>query len=316
MVLCGKKKSMSKITVPSEFYDQNDSDNVCFLCGNPHYTLKYHVTHFDFPFDFKTCQCGIEKQTPMPNEKFFEWFFNSDVFYSAKNTKKKHIWGFYDYFKDEPSRLATSQRRYKKLSHIFEAKKPLNIMKVGPSTGTFLYVAKQHGHNAIGCDVSAEFVSWAKEKYDVQIDHGRFEKMDYKDGQFDVLLLFNVIENIPNQDEFFKAVNQRLTKGGHFIFNFVDETNNWIAKLQKSRYFLYRPPICYIYTYKVIEKIMAKYGFKIVSNLPDVRYMHLEKIFTLLNWNWTLPIIRALKINKINFPIFAYPSRIIVAEKL
>jgi len=312
----GEINNMHKTTIPIEYYDHEDRDNVCFLCDEPKYTLKYNVTHFDFPFNFKKCQCGIEKQTPMPNEKFFEWFFNSDIFYSAKDTKKKHIWGFYDYFKDEPSRLATSKRRYKKLSHVFEKKKPLNIMKVGPSTGTFLHVAKEKGHNALGCDVSCEFVNWAKEKYNVQIDHGRFEKIEYTNGQFDVLMLFNVIENIPNQDEFFKSVNNRLNKGGHFIFNFVDETNNWVSRIQKAKYFMYRPPICYIYTYKVVEMIMEKYGFKIVSNFRDVRYMHLEKILTLLSWNWALPIIRALKIDTINFPIFAYPSRIIVAEKI
>jgi len=306
---------MTETEIPAEFYNQNDSDNVCFLCNNPKYVLKYSITHFGFPFIFKTCHCGIEKQTPMPNEKFFDWFFNSDVFYSAKNTNKDYVWGFYDYFKDEASRMATSKRRYRILKNYLTADRPLNVMKIGPSTGTFLYVANQHGHNAIGCDVSSEFIDYAKKNYNVKIDHGRFERINYDDEQFDVILLFNVIENIPNQDEFYKEVYRTLKKGGYFIFNFVNMKNNFIAKLQGSKYFLYRPPICYGFRLDVVDRIMNKYGFKIVANKRDIRFMHLEKIFTLLHWKWPLSIIRALKIDQINFPTYAYPSRIIIAQK-
>ncbi len=306
---------MTKTELPPEYYDQNDSDNVCFLCGHPKYTIKHHITHFEFPFIFKTCQCGIEKQTPMPNEKFFDWFFNSEVFYSAKNSKRDYIWGFYDYFKDESSRMATSKRRFRVLKNYFSTKRPLTIMKIGPSTGTFLFVANKHGHNAIGCDISSEFIDYAKKNYNARIDQGRFEHLKYEDEKFDIILLFNVIENIPNQDEFYKAVNRTLKKGGYFIFNFVNMKNNLIARIQGSKYFLYRPPICYGFTLDTINCIMNKYGFKIVDNKPDIRYMHLEKIFTLLHWKWLLPIIKFLKIDQTNFQIYAYPSRIIVAQK-
>jgi len=34
---------MTKTKVPAEYYDQNDSDNVCFLCNNPKYIQKYHI---------------------------------------------------------------------------------------------------------------------------------------------------------------------------------------------------------------------------------------------------------------------------------
>jgi len=91
--------------------------------------------------------------------------------------------------------------------------------------------------------------------------------------------------------------------------------NNFIAKLQGAKYFLYRPPICYGFRLDVVDRIMNKYGFKIVANKRDIRFMHLEKIFTLLHWKWPLSIIRTLKIDQINFSTYAYPSRIIIAQK-
>lgn len=303
------------IDLPREFYDHEDSDNTCYLCNEPQYKLHYTITRYDFPFQFKTCRCGLVKQTPMPNERFFDWFYNSDVFFSAKQTRKKEIWGFYDYFTDEPSRLATSKRRYKTLSPLLETGHPLEILKIGPSTGSFLYVANQHGHHAIGCDISSRFVQYAREHYNVQIDRGRFEHLNYADAQFDVILLFNVVENVPNQAQFFESVRRTLKPGGLFILNFVDMTNNLVAKLQRERYFLYRPPICYIYTLAVMKRVLAKFGFQLIACHRDIRYLHIEKISTLLGWQWPLLAARWLGLHRANVPVYAYPSRILISRK-
>lgn len=301
--------------VPSaEFYDHTDSDNVCFLCNHPAYDLRYEVTHFGFPFRFKQCQCGIIKQTPMPNKQFFDWFFNSELFISAKQSKSAKIWGFYDYYKDEPCRLATSKYRYKKLSGIFGSRRPMKILKIGPSTGTFLYVANQHGHHAIGCDVSTQFVDYAKENYGVHIDNGRFEHMAYADGSFDAIMLFNVIENIPNQAEFLNAVGRKLKPNGYFILNHVDVEHNLIEKLQRQKYFMYRPPICYIYSTRVLDQVLDKFGFSVTDRFRDIRYLHIEKILSLLGWHAPLVAAKAIGLHRVMFPVYAYPSRITVAR--
>jgi hypothetical protein len=99
----------------------------------------------------------------------------------------------------------------------------------------------------------------------VRIDNGRFERLPYEHEQFDVIVLFNVVENIPNQDEFFRAVNARLKPGGHFILNYVEMRHNLIAALQGSKYFLYRPPICYSYTGPVMKRLLNQYGFEIAA---------------------------------------------------
>ena len=252
----------------------------------------------------------------MPNEQFFEWFFNSDVFFSSRKTDKDHIWGYYDYFADEPNRLATSRWRYKKLSHLLDVGRPLEIMKIGPATGTFLHVAQQHEHHAIGCDVSSQFIEFAQEQYGAHIDRGRFERQPYTDGQFDVVLLLNVIENVPNQTEFLAAIHRTLKPGGHFILNFVDMQSNMVAALQKSKYFLFRPPVCYAYGMPVMKSILEQSGFEIAETFRDRRHLNVEKIVTLLGLRWAQKLARALKIANLSFPLYAYPSKIVVASRL
>lgn len=299
-----------------EFYNREDSDNVCFLCRRPRYEPLYEVTHYGFPFAFQRCQCGLVKQTPLPNEQFFEWFFNSDLFFSAKQQERDDIWGYYDYFADESSRMATSRRRYHKLRQVFDVGRPLDIMKIGPSTGTFLHVAQEHGHHVRGCDISSQFAAYAREHYGVPIDQGRFERKDYADGQFDVLLLLNVIENVPNLEEFLRAIQRTVKVGGYFILNFVDMHRNVVAALQKERYFLYRPPVCYIFDSRTLHRTLDAFGFAARDTLRDIRHMHMEKILTLLGVRWPLALLRPLRLHRIPFPIYAYPSRIVVAQRV
>jgi ubiquinone/menaquinone biosynthesis C-methylase UbiE len=179
-----------------------------------------------------------------------------------------------------------------------------------------LHVAKLHGHDARGCDVSSQFASYAKEHYDVDIDIGRFERMGYPDESFDVILLFNVIENVPNQAEFLAAVRRTLKPGGHFVVNFVDMHRNAIAALQKDKYFLFRPPICYAFTQAVLSRLLEGAGFRVTSTHRDYRYMHLEKMLTLLRWRTPHRAAKALRVERINFPVYAYPSHLLVAEKV
>lgn len=299
---------------PDELYDFDDAENACLLCGRPRFELLYEIRHYGFPFRFQRCACGLIKQTPMPNRRFFEWFFNSEVFFSAKEAGSERIWGFYDYFRDEPCRLSTSHRRYRRLRRFFPDR-PLEVLKIGPSTGTFLHVANQHGHHAIGCDVSSRFVDFARQTYGVEILHGRFEELGFADAAFDVVLLFNVIENVPNLAEFLAEVHRVLKPGGLFILNYVEMKWNWLAALQRDRYFLYRPPVCYIFERDTMDQLLQRFGFERFARLRDVRDMTVEKIVTLLGWRRLLRLAERLGLAGRAFPIYAYPSKIVVARR-
>lgn len=310
-------KLKKTIDIPESYYNQKDNTNTCLLCENPAFKLCFNIKHFGFSFSFYRCnKCGLIKQSPMPNEKFFEWFFNSELFFSAKDSSCEEIWGFYDYFKDEKSRLKTSSRRYRKLKKLLNWNSPQSIMKIGPSTGTFLHVANKAGHIVSGCDVSSSFSQYALDNYDIIIEQGRFEKMNYAPDNYDALLLLNVVENVPNLSEFLTAIQKSVKIGGHFIVNHVEMKNNLIEKFQKDKYFLYRPPICYAFEGDTLNKLMAEHGFELKTKIRDVRYLHLEKISTLLRWKWALKLSKILRISRLHFPVWAYPSWISIYTRV
>jgi ubiquinone/menaquinone biosynthesis C-methylase UbiE len=140
--------------------------------------------------------------------------------------------------------------------------------------------------------------------------------MNYKSQQFDVIFLFNVIENIPNQIEFFNEISRVLKPQGLFIFNFVDMERNIISKFQKDRYFLFRPPVCYLFSMPVLDRFLAQMKLKPIHKMKDIRYLNLEKIATLLGFRWVSKIAERVGIHKLPFLFYAYPSQIVVCKKI
>lgn len=282
----------------------------------PQYTLKYATARFGFPIAFHECACSTIKQVPMPNKKFFDWFFNSETFFSAGQDSKDEIWGYSDYFAEERARELTSKLRMRRLSGYFDPARPLDVMKIGPSTGTFLMECARRGHRVRGCDVSATFAAKAKELHGLDIDVGRFEEKGYGDGQFDRIMLLNVIENVPNEEEFLGAIGRTLKPGGYFIFNYVEMRRNVIAAIQKSNYFLVRPPVTYMFTRAGLERILKDRGFQIEETLLDVRVVNIEKLTGLFRLKTLTRLARATGLSRLVIPLWAYPSYIVVARKL
>ena len=65
-----------------------------------------------------------------------------------------------------------------------------------------------------------------------------------------------------------------------------------------------------------MEQIMDKFGFRIVDSYRDIRVMNMEKILSLLGWNSLLKTAQILKVNRLAIRLYAYPSKIIVAQKV
>ncbi len=301
---------------PEGCYDLG-ADAGCFLCGRRDgRRVVREVGHFGIPLRFERCRCGLVQQTPIPNRRFFEWFFNSAVFTSGRRHAGGKIWGFYDYFPDEPSRRATAHLRYRRLAHRLglDASRH-DVLEVGAATGTFLHVLREHGHRVTGCEMSERFVASSRASYGLELRHGAFEEAGFPEASFDLVVLFNVIENVPGQAAFFRELHRVLRPGGTLVLNFVDMRHNLLAALQGERYFLYRPPVCFLYEGRVLEAVIDRFGFAVSHRLRDLRFLTVEKVVTLLGLRRAPAVARALGIARRPFPLYAYPSKLWLARR-
>ena len=259
---------------------------------------------------FYLCKCGVWQQLNPPSNKDIEKFFNSSNFY--KNEKKYKVEGYSDYFLEEENRKKTSRFRLLKISKYINFKNLNNVLKIGCSTGTFLFYLKQkYNCNVMGVDLSKKFCDFAKKNYDIDVINKDYMKVNY--NNLDMILLFNVIENVPDIDNFLNKIFSDLNYGGYFIVNYVD-ADNFLLKLTKKSYFMFRPPVYYIFNKLSFEQLVYKYGFKKEFEFLDIRHFTLEKILLLLNLSWINKFFYFIT-RKINFKIYAYPSKIVIFKK-
>lgn len=261
---------------------------------------------------FKLCSCGIwQNQTAFEKKKLSK-FFNSNNFF--KNKKKFKVEGYSDYFKEEKNRYLTSKYRLNKIKDIININSKTSLLKIGCSTGTFLYHFKKISQNICGIDLSKKFVDYGNKRYDLKIINGDFEKHKFK-KKFDLIILFSVFENIPDLNIFFKKVKKLIKPNGYLILNYVPN-NNLIEKIQKKNYFMYRPPIYNYFSKESFFHFFRKQKLKKIAEFSDVRYSTIEKLVLLLNWKFLNKIFKILNLNNYNIKINYYPSKIVIFKNV
>lgn len=111
------------------------------------------------------------------------------------------------------------------LSRKFGHKSPKKILEIGSGTGNHTQNLAKHQSEILALDTDEQMVKLAKQKLaplkNVSVQLGRVE--DLNGENYDLALaMFNVITYIPDLEKlvsFFKAVSQRLSTGGIFVFD-------------------------------------------------------------------------------------------------
>ncbi|WP_323585278.1 class I SAM-dependent methyltransferase [Aliarcobacter butzleri] len=110
---------------------------------------------------------------------------------------------FIDFFKD-----SVSERK-------------LKVLEIGSGTGFLLSQIKKLDFDVIGIEPGKHCLK-AKEKYGVDIIHDFFPSK-HIDTQFDIIVMTNVLEHIPNPSLFLNSLHAYLKENGKLIISVPDE---------------------------------------------------------------------------------------------
>lgn len=97
----------------------------------------------------------------------------------------------------------------------------VKVLEIGSGTGFLLSQIKQLGFDVLGIEPGKHCL-YAKEKYDVDIIHDFFPTK-YIDTSFDIIIMTNVLEHIPEPSLFLKSLHTYLNKNGVLIISVPDE---------------------------------------------------------------------------------------------
>jgi 2-polyprenyl-3-methyl-5-hydroxy-6-metoxy-1,4-benzoquinol methylase len=147
--------------------------------------------------------------------------------------------------------------------------KTARILDVGCSYGSFIYNLHKSGYqNVYGIDISAAFVDTGKTSYkeisqNILLYSGK--QIPFSGESFDVVLMFDVIEHIPEVKGYLKnEVYRVLKKGGIFIFQTPNKYINilWQIINQRSLVKWKTSDHCSLQTKNTLEDLLMSAGFQ------------------------------------------------------
>jgi len=146
----------------------------------------------------------------------------------------------------------------------------VRVLDWGAGKGHISYLLKAEGFNVTSCDVrsSADDSSFGQitpiieEKsidvislYDPWI-------LPFKDGEFDLIISFGVLEHVPNDFESLREIRRVVKRGGIFFFSFLPYWLSWTQGMAHLRGNLYHHRL---YKTKALAQLAGNAGFKIAS---------------------------------------------------
>jgi len=149
----------------------------------------------------------------------------------------------------------------------FDIPKNAKILDVGCGWSLAYNIFLKGYKNIEGIDVDKERIKKGKKNYpnfSKKIKYYSGKKIPFSDNSFDVVLMFDVIEHIPNVEKFLKEeVYRVLKKGGIFIFQ---TPNKWInipwEIINKKSFTKWKEYHCSLQTKRSLYHLLRKSGFK------------------------------------------------------
>lgn len=197
------------------------------------------------------------------------------------------------YFFSREDRLATSENDYNHLEEVASQQviKRGKILDVGCSYGFFMDVAKNHGWDVYGCELSKKQSSFARQRH-INVFNQELKFCPFEKDYFDVITLFDVIEHLASPSSFLMEAKSFLKPGGLLVVCTPD-LSSFPARLMGRYWLNFVRMHLYYFTPKTISRLFVKSGFQV---LKITRHRRIIKLGVAVEWMKKYPwLYRPLK---------------------
>ena len=222
---------------------------VCLACGN-----NKEIDHYPGLKLCPSCQ--------------FVW---ADIHLSGSQWKeiysKEYFFGeeYVDYLSEEKALRKNFRRNLKFMSRFHPHGR---LIEVGCAYGFFLHEANG-SYDVTGIDVYEEGCQYAQKEFNLDARKDDFLTMPIEDNSVDVVAMWDMLEHVPNPDQFLLKSAKILKAGGHLFLSTLD-ISSMLARLQGKSWRQIHPPSHVSYfSQKSLKMLADRAGFDIL----DIKYL-------------------------------------------
>ena len=175
-----------------------------------------------------------------------------------------------------------------------QAKSELNVIRkyvkkgklldVGCAVGFFLKIAKEHGFEPFGVEISSDLSKLARERYGLNVITGTLENTNFKSDFFDVVTLFSVLEHVPDPLGTLKTINRCIKKEGVLLIK-VPNYNRVFFRLNWKKDTIWGKVHLFYFTPKTITELLKRAGFEILEIRTGFITELISRIFKTFKFN-------------------------------
>jgi SAM-dependent methyltransferase len=165
------------------------------------------------------------------------------------------------YIEDRPNIRLFAERRIKTIGKLVKVERG-RLLDIGCALGFFLEVARDHGWEVTGVEISSFAANWARENLSLEVLTGSFLDFDFEPESFDVVTLFFVAEHFQNVEKLIEKVWQVLKKGGLVVLS-IPNRGGISYRFNRKSYIEGHPGDHYFDTsVRNLVRFLRSYGFR------------------------------------------------------
>ncbi len=224
----------------------------CPICGEK--TKETTLPQNDLPLSF--CRnCFFAWQNPVPSDKWLKAVYQLDH-YSASGG---------------PNSAAELVKRATFARWLAEIEKALpqrgRLLDLGCAGGLMLGEAKASGWEVFGIDISERAVETARRNFGPAVKLGELEEMDFPEGYFDAVTMFDYIEHVRDLNAVFLKLRRILKPGGILALTTPD-VDSLSSLLLGGLWPHYKREHIYYFSKQAVSAFAQAQGFRVVKAIP------------------------------------------------
>jgi 2-polyprenyl-3-methyl-5-hydroxy-6-metoxy-1,4-benzoquinol methylase len=212
----------------------------------------------------KCSKCDLAFTNPIPEIKDLGKYYESKEYISHTNNNKGWFNTLY-----QIARLINIKSKIKTIGH-----KKGTLLEIGSGTGELTNACKKAGWTTTGIEPSMKARKNAKDNLNLELFEN-IEQAKLKDKSQDIIMMWHVLEHIPNLKETTQKINKLLKDDGRLIIA-VPNHKSYDAAYYKESWAAYDVPRHLLhFNKKTMALSLKSAGFEIIKTKP----MWLDSIY-------------------------------------
>ena len=235
----------------------------CPLCGAKHHAIKYVKKFMQYDYKIVQCNsCNLVFVNPQPDATLLERIYSDDYFKSEKATRI----GYTDYFgKEREYRQEAGKRNLELVEKHHTKREESTLLDIGCAGGFFLEVARNKEWIVKGIEISDYAAQFARNELKLKnVKTGELRDGHYKNNEFDVITMFDVIEHILEPIAEMKEISRIMKTGGILVMDTPNIESDTACK-QGENFWLLKADHLIYFSPETMTKLLTESGFTVIE---------------------------------------------------